>query len=36
MINENGEIYIGEFKDNKKHGKGINYTNDGIVEYRSY
>ena len=32
-IFENGEYYIGELKNNLKHGKGIMYYSNGNIKY---
>ena len=32
IIYENGEYYIGEFKNNKRHGKGILYANNSTIK----
>ena len=31
--NENGEYYIGQFKNSIRQGKGVIYTKDGNVKY---
>jgi hypothetical protein len=33
---ENGSKYEGEWKDNKRHGKGIFYDSDGSKHYEGY
>ena len=35
-IYENGEYYIGEFKNGLKHGKGIEYYKNGNIKYDGY
>lgn len=36
MIHANGERYEGEWKDNKRHGKGVYYWPDGREEVGQY
>ena len=33
FIEENGDYYLGEFKNGKKHGKAIDYPKDGDIIY---
>ena len=36
LIYENGDYYIGEFKDGQSHGKGILYDKNGNILYDGY
>ncbi len=33
---EDGEYYIGQWLNNQKHGKGIEYLKDGNIKYDGY
>ena len=36
IVYENGEYYVGEFKNGLKHGKGILYYKNGNIKYEGY